>query len=690
MVAYPAPDGTRAIHDLNRSDPVVSPNKGTLLPPSRDAERTRVRPIERVPRGLDGFYWDLVGQWASRRAVSRRIARQASETEASVRRLEDVGSGELKRRVREVRERVRRLGSRWTEGAREALPLVAEMARRELGLRPYATQLGGALAIVEGRLVEMATGEGKTLTIALAATIAGWSGKPCHVITANDYLAGRDARTLNPLFKACGLTVGSIQAQMEPAERRAAYRSAIVYTTGKELVADHLRDRIALGVYADASRRAVLRLQGGSTGGERTVTNGLFTAIIDEVDNQLIDEAVTPLIISRSQPNAVLETACREATRLAASLLPGEHYTVDERYREIRLAEEGKALVRDWSEGRRGFLGAADWVADMVRQALYARHFYLKDRQYVMVDGKVVIVDEFTGRQMPGRTWRLGLHQAIEAKESVETTPPTETIARLSFQEFYRYFHHLAGITGTGREAAGEFWRIYRLPLAVIQRHRPNIRIDRRTRYFDSEAAKWEAIVEEIEREHRAERPILVGTRSVAASERLATRLADRGLNCTVLNAVRHDQEAAVISRAGERGSITIATNMAGRGTDILLGEGVTGRGGLHVILTEGHESKRIDRQLRGRAARQGDPGSSALFVSLEDELIRRHLPSVWLSLDAIRRRGRLPIPLAWWGWLVLRKAQRRAEYRSRRQRFLVLKQDEDLVKATIGGRVGL
>jgi preprotein translocase subunit SecA len=653
--------------------------------PRNEGRRTETKKVEPVPSGLDGLYHDLVGRWKSRAVHSKQLWDEAGEVEAGREGLGSLSERELRSRLHAMREQVRRKGKDWPEQVAHALPLVAEAARRSLGLGAYRTQIMGAMAIGRGTLVEMATGEGKTLTIALAAAVAGFSGKPSHVITANDYLAERDAADLAAFYEFCGLTVASIKADMEGPHRREAYRGDVVYCTGKELVADYLRDQILLGPLAESRRRAMTFLLRRRRWRDHLVLRGLHTAIVDEADNQLIDEAVTPLIISRKQENDAMREACLAVDRCAASLIPGEHYDVNERFKEVRLNPAGKELVNAWCESRAGLLSAPDWVADLVLQSLQARHFFLKDKQYVMVDGQVVIVDEFTGRPMPGRNWRLGLHQAVEAKEGCDISAPSETLARLSFQNFYRYFEHLSGITGTARESWREFWRIYGLPFVQVPYHRPNVRDDLPASYFVGEDDKWAAVLEDIIAHNQAGRPVLVGTRSVEASETLGAMLEKRHLACKILNAVRHDQEAEIILRAGDDGAITIATNMAGRGSDIRISKKVEERGGLHVILTEGHGSGRVDRQLRGRAGRQGGRGSSRLFASFDDELYQRHLNSLlrsginqWIRFGLPGRRFCLS--------LGFKLGQRRAERKTQQQRFQLMKQDQEIAKSVIGG----
>jgi preprotein translocase subunit SecA len=659
-----------------------------MAAPLSEVRRTEVPTLEKLPSGLDAVVQQAHGRWHRRKRIALDLEKQAAGIYAEAEKLRSVSDYEITALLARHREEVRRMGlsKRWPEVFAAALPLVAELAHRTLKLRPYPVQLMGALGLSRGRLVEMATGEGKTLTIALAAAISGWAGRPLHVITANDYLAGRDAMGLRGFYGACGLEVAAVTAELEPDARRIAYRAEVVYTTGKELVADFLRDRLVLGPMSQPERRMVNRLirPTGQPEHQQVVLRGLHTAIVDEADNQLIDEAVTPLIISRPQPNAELVAVTLAADRLAADLRPDEHYVIDNRYKDARLNEEGRKQVIAWCTAQpEGPFQRPVWMEGLVNVALQARHFFLRDRQYVVVNGEIVIVDESTGRMMPGRSWRLGLHQAVQAKEGVAITQPSETLARLSFQRFYRLFRRLSGITGTAAEASAEFWRVYGLPYVKIPPHRPNQRQTWPARYFEKADEKWAAVVEEIIEMHRLGRPVLVGTRSVAASEHLGHLLSACGLSFSLLNANRNREEAAIIHLAGEPNTITVATNMAGRGTDIRLGHKVAEAGGLHVILTEAHESGRIDRQLCGRAGRQGDPGSSRLFASLEDDLAERFLGK-WVRRSlVVLVGGKAPSEARSTGWGI-RRAQRAAEAQSFRQRRLVMQQDQELAEALI------
>jgi preprotein translocase subunit SecA len=507
--------------------------------------------------------------------------------------------------------------------------------------------------------------------------LAGWTKRPCHVVTVNDYLVQRDAEWLTPLYHFCSVRVGFVTGLMNPTERRHGYGADVTYTTSKEILADFLRDGLYVGPLRNPTRRLIRRmLQPPAAAQEGLVMRGLHTAIIDEADSVLIDEAVTPLIISAQHKNEALREVAQIAQELVAPLEPPIDYAVNLRYREVELNDEGLRKVETRCHALPGIWRGNDRRLELVKQALVAREFYHRDKQYIIAEGKLVIVDEFTGRQMPMRTWREGMHQAIEAKEGLEISDPSETIARMSFQRFFRLYHRLSGMTGTAWEAADEFWQTYKLPVIRIPTNRPCIREHRRDRIFADEESKWHALAEEIVRLHATRRPILIGTRSVAASEKLASLLREKELEFRLLNAVRHEEEAQIVAVAGYEGRITIATNMAGRGTDIKLGQGVPELGGLHVIATERHESGRVDRQLFGRAARQGDRGSAQAFVSVEDELLRRHLPQgLRRQLQAVARHGvpgRQTMVEA-----AFALAQRNAQRLAFRQRKNVLKMDD-------------
>ena len=647
-----------------------------LRMPEVDYRRTAQRVPERPLRGLDAIVNWGIGKYQRRRSRLAELTRQAAHIDSMAGHFSDLTDHGLQERLFEYRNYFRRELRADREILLPSLAAVREAADRCVGLRAFPVQLVGALALHRGCLAEMATGEGKTLTAGLAAVLAGWTKRPTHIITVNDYLAQRDADWLRPLYVFCGVRVGCVTGALAPEERAKEYGRDVTYTTSKELLADFLRDRLRLGNLRDPTRRVMQRLlrpRDAVLAG--LVLRGLHTAIVDEADSILIDEAVTPLIISALRKNEMLREVGRMAAAVADDLEPEADYQVDIRYREVELSPAGERKVAERCGHLPGFWRSDRRRTEMVRTALVAREFFHRGRQYILVDGKVVIVDEFTGRPMPQRTWREGLHQAIEAKEGIELSDPTETVARMSFQRFFRCFHRLAGMTGTAWETAAELWQIYGLPVVRIPTNRPCIRQHLPDRFFLKEADKWSTVVDEIERIHRTGRPLLVGTRSVAASEKLGERLAQRGLDFHILNATRLAEEAMIVAVAGGLGRITIATNMAGRGTDIRLGHGVKELGGLHVIATERHESVRVDRQLFGRAGRQGDAGSAQAFVSAEDDLVRRHLPP--LARKLLLSSGSAALART-----AFAQAQRRAQKLAWKQRLAVLRSDVWLEEA--------
>jgi len=647
-----------------------------MLTPTHDYQRTGFKAPARPLTGLDAAVNRLIGRHRRRAGLGRQLAADAAAINQLTPEYVELTDHDLQQRLLDFRSRFRRGGKPGEAALFPALAAIREAADRRLGLRAFPVQLMGALALHRGYLAEMGTGEGKTLTAGLAAVLAGWTGQPCHIVTVNDYLVQRDAEWLEPLYHFCGLRVGYVTGTATPPDRAKAYGCDVTYTSSKELLADFLRDRLRLGRLGHPVRRLIRQLLAPRTAVvDGLVLRGLHTAIVDEADSVLIDEAVTPLIIAAPHENAALLEAAQQTQALIADLQPGEHYRATPRYKEIELTPQGLQKVLELSNRLPGLWRGKDRRLELVVQALVAREFFHRDQQYIIADDKVVIVDEFTGRPMPQRTWREGMHQAIEAKEGLDISEPSETIARLSFQRFFRCFHRLAGMTGTAHEAAGEFWQTYHLPVIRIPHNRPCIREHWPDRVFETESEKWSEVATEIERLHRLHRPVLVGTRSVAASERLSKLLKQRALEASVLNASRLKDEADIVAMAGEAGRITIATNMAGRGTDIKLGRDVARLGGLHVIATERHESGRVDRQLFGRSARQGDPGSAQAFVSAEDELLRRYLPVPARKMLVAALRSRLPAQRRLAASAV-RLAQAKAQSLAFKQRRAVLQTD--------------
>ncbi len=555
-----------------------------------------------------------------------------------------------------------------------ALAAVRELAHRMLGKRPYDCQLQGAAGLLAGRFIEMDTGEGKTLTAGLAAAIAAAARVPVHVVTVNDYLAERDARTLEPLYRVLGLTVGTIRSGLEPGQRRAIYASHVVYCTNKELVFDYLKDRVAAAQSGGRAQIALRELHGLAAPPE-LLLRGLCFAIVDEGDSVLIDEARTPLILSQRVAQAPDDSVYRQALTLAGALHAQRDFRLLPAERDLQLTTEGlrraDALAAHWSGGWR----VEQARRRLVEQALRALHLFRRDEHYIVSEGKVQIVDEYTGRVLDGRKWEQGLHPMIELKEGCEISEPVRTIARISYQRFFCKYLRLAAMSGTAREVASELRRVYRLPVVRIAPNRPNLRRRLPDRLLPDASAKWDAVLASVRRCLEAGRPVLVGTRSVATSEALSACLAQAGIAHRVLNARQDADEAALVAQAGWTGGVTVATNMAGRGTDIALDEEVRSRGGLHVVLTEFHSASRIDRQLFGRCARQGDPGSCEAIVALDDDLARRHAP----GLRAFVAKAGPGLRRAAISSLLRRVAQAHAERSFARVRKQTLRVDEEL-----------
>jgi preprotein translocase subunit SecA len=619
-----------------------------------------------VQRRLAGFEGEL-----------RRLADAANALEDGLRLLPDEV---LRQRAIGMRGRLRREGFTMDATA-QAFALIRAAAQRTVGQRHFDTQLMGGYALLRGRLVEMATGEGKTFCATLPACAMALAGFPVHVITVNDYLAQRDAEKMGPLYAFFGLGVGVVAQGMERDQRRQAYAQAVTYATNKELAFDYLRDRVALRGRSSRLHQGLLRMAGrADAGADATVLRGLYFAIVDEADSVFVDEARTPLILSASGDLDGEAEQNGAALQLARECSEGEHFRLDPLERGVILTDEGHAALDAFAESRAGAWTSVRGREDLLRQALSALHLYRRDQQYVVMDDKVQIVDESTGRVMPDRSWERGLHQMIELKEGVALTPRRETLARLTYQRLFRRYVHLAGMTGTAAEAAAEIQAVYGLPLARVPLHRPSRRATLGTTMCSTLAGKWQQVAGRAQELAQAGRPVLIGTRSVEASEQVSAVLEARGLAYALLNAKQDAEEARVVAEAGQPGRITVATNMAGRGTDILLGPGVDAQGGLHVILTEFHDSRRVDRQLVGRCARQGDPGSSEAIVSLEDELFDLCAPRAAATLrHALQGGARVP-PLV---FAALRRwCQDATERRQAATRRAQVKQDRQLHRA--------
>ncbi|MBI2217836.1 MAG: prepilin peptidase [Candidatus Rokubacteria bacterium] len=608
--------------------------------------------LERLVHLLRG---PLVRGLARRRARWARFVGRVAEHGAAI---EMRGEAAIREEADALREVLRRRGFEEDLVAR-AFALVRAVATRAIGLRHFDVQLIGGLVLLEGMVAEMDTGEGKTLVATLPAATAALAGVPVHVITVNDYLARRDADWMGPVYRALGLEVGLIVHGLDEATRRAAYAADVTYASNKEIAFDYLRDRIVLRRRPSRAQLTLERLAGDTARARRLLHRGLHYAIVDEADSVLVDEARVPLIISAGAGETPEARLYHAALDIANDLAEDRDYAVDARDRRVELSDEGRARLATLAAPLGGLWTGRQRREELVSQALTARHLFIRDTHYLVRDGRVQIVDEFTGRISADRSWERGLHQLIEAKEGVELTSRTEPLARISYQRFFRRYLRLAGMTGTAREVAGELWSVYRLPVVRIPTNRPVIRRRLPDRLHATADAKWAAVVERIE---------------------LSRLLDAAGLGHAVLNARQDAQEAEIVTRAGEPRRITVATNMAGRGTDIKLAPGVAELGGLHVIATERHEARRIDRQLFGRGGRQGDPGSYEACVSIEDEVVATNLAQPLRRLAAAASAVGSGGPRL--AGLAVRWAQGTAERRHSRMRRDLLRFDEQLESA--------
>ena len=531
----------------------------------------------------------------------RRLRPQVQRINALEPEMQQLDDADFAARIARYKEEVQEGGKSLDSLLPEVFALVREASRRVLGMRHYDVQLVGGMVLHKGKIAEMKTGEGKTLVATLAVVLNALSGKGVHVVTVNDYLASRDAAWMGKLYSFLGLSTGVIVHGLDDDERKTAYNADITYGTNNEFGFDYLRDNMKF--YA-----------------EQLVQRGHNFAIVDEVDSILIDEARTPLIISGASEESV--GMYRTVDDIVRQLTP-EHFTIDEKARTAMLTDAGVLRCEELLKLDNLFDPANITAQHHVLQSLKAHQVFKRDVDYIVQDDQVVIVDEFTGRLMAGRRYSDGLHQALEAKEHVTVAAENQTLASITFQNYFRLYDKLSGMTGTADTEAVEFQQIYNLEVISIPPNKPMIRRDHPDLIFRSRKEKFDAIVEAIVELHQKEQPVLVGTISIETSEMLSQRLTKLGIPHNVLNAKQHEKEAEIVAQAGQKGKVTIATNMAGRGTDIVLGDGVVDLGGLHILGTERHESRRIDNQLRGRSGRQGDPGSSRFYLSLEDDLMR-------------------------------------------------------------------
>lgn len=589
------------------------------------------------PRGLHAER-PLLAPWRARwRAWSGAAKRQTladmQAVEASLQRARQLPVQALGPAIRQCAAKLRFMGDcppmagpeqqAWLDQRSELLGLWCQAAQQVLGMRPHPTQVRAALEMHNGHLVQLAPGEGKTLAIGLAAALYASSERPCHVVTANDYLAERDAALMQPLLALAGHSVVAIAPESPPEALAAAYRCDVVYATGKQLLADYLRDSLLLDGVKDPAQRRLWEMQRDPRL-PRPVGRGLWVAIVDEADSVLIDEATTPLIISSADDNPMLIEAVLAGKQIFESLEQGVDYVVQtEPVPDIRFTEAGKQRINGMAFLLPPFWRFPDRSQGMVSLAVMARHVYERDRHYLVdEEGKVVIVDEKTGRVMAGRSWSHGIHQAIEAMEGVELSSPPKTVARMTFQTFFNRYHRLCGASGTLQGIHGELLRTYGTWVMPLAPRVPSRLTLATPRMFSDARSRFEAVLDAVLTCQRQGLPVLVGTRKIADTEALSAALVARGVVHRVLNAKHHAEEALIVAAAGVAGAVTVSTNMAGRGTDIMVPPELSERGGLQVLLFEPHEAARIEWQLCGRSGRQGARGHARAFVALKDELL--------------------------------------------------------------------
>jgi len=546
-----------------------------------------------------GFIKKLIGTHNDREI--KRMQRHVEAVNALENEIKALSDDQLKAKTPQLKDKLAN-GSTLEEILPEAFAVVREASWRTLEMRPFDVQIVGGVVLHEGKIAEMKTGEGKTLMATMPVYLNALTGKGVHIVTVNDYLATRDSEWMGKIYEFLGLSVGKIYHDIPEDERKAAYSADVLYGTNNEFGFDYLRDNMKFSK-------------------EQMVQRDLNFAIVDEVDSILIDEARTPLIISGQAEEST--DKYYKVNQIIPKLNKEEHYQIDEKAKTASLTDEGIVIMENLLNVDNLYDPANIETLHCLNQAVKAHGLFKNEVDYVVKDGEVIIIDEFTGRMMAGRRYSDGLHQALEAKEGVKIENENQTLASITFQNYFRMYEKLAGMTGTAATEAEEFGSIYKLEVIVVPTNQPMIREDCPDVIYRTEDEKFDAVIEEIKELHEVKRPVLVGTISIERSELLSKKLKKFGIKHSVLNAKHHEKEAEIIAQAGQPGAVTIATNMAGRGTDIVLGEGIPELGGLHILGTERHESRRIDNQLRGRSGRQGDMGSSRFYLSLEDDLLR-------------------------------------------------------------------
>lgn len=646
---------------------VVAP-AGTITLPRRLLYAERQDETESWLDDIGTFLSGLPARWVPS-AYAAGVKDIVKATEEAAGALNGLDDDQLQSRARQLRLQLQG-GQFPLDLVAGAFALIREVSGRRMGMRHFDVQLLGGYGLLKGMITEMETGEGKTLTATLAAATAALAGIPVHVVTVNDYLAERDADLMKPLYHALGLSVGIIVHGMAPEDRKAAYRCDVTYCSNKEVAFDYLRDRMVLGQNPGNLQLKLEKLHSADARSSRLVMRGLHFAIIDEADSVLIDEARTPLIISKQTDPVDEQRRAEEALALVEPMQRDKDYKILFQESQIELTKAGKRHLQDLAEAFGGFWSSRIQREEAARQALTALLLFKRDEHYLVREDKVEIIDEYTGRISADRKWSDGLHQLIEVKEGCTVTGQNVPLARMTYQRFFRRYLHLSGMTGTGSEVAGELWAVYRLPVFRIPTNRPLQRVVEPDLVVRTADQKWRMITSLVAELHEQGKPVLIGTRSVASAETASRNLEEAGLEHSLLSAAQDSKEAEIIAQAGQTGQITIATNMAGRGVDIKLGTGVKDLGGLHVIVAERHDARRIDRQLVGRCARQGEPGVAMAILSMEDSIIGI-LGNP--ALTGLSRFGQ------WSGRVIIRYAQRRAERIHSRMRRSLIKYDRKL-----------
>jgi preprotein translocase subunit SecA len=611
----------------------------------------------------------------------RFIVRQINRYQQA---LKDCSEAELTQAIEEVRAQLHQQGLP-KHLIFKAFAVIREVSGRTLGKTHFDVQLFGGWVMINGKLAEMETGEGKTLTMTLPACTAALAGIPVHIITANDYLAARDAETMAPLYQRLGLQASSVVDGVTLEERRSLYQANIVHTTNKQLAFDYLRDRINMADDTGPLRLQFRQIQGQvrHESAQQLLLRGLCFALVDEADSVLIDEAKTPLIITKPIPNEMTLENYTDALSLASTLIINYDYKVDDKNNIIDITDEGESSLMELVYSFPKFWHKQSRCQRLVKQALTAIHSYKRDQQYLVNDGKVQIIDQATGRVMADRSWEQGLHQMIEVKEGCDISDAREPVARISYQRFFSRYLYLGGASGTASDVSTELQRVYGLDVIKVSTHHAPKRKMMPERLFANARIKKQALLSRVKQLHQQQRPILIGTSSVEESEQVGNWLEQKQIPHRILNAKQDQQEANIIMQAGQKKAVTVATNMAGRGTDINLGPGVDELGGLHVIALIRNDSRRIDRQLYGRCARQGDTGSAEGILSLDDLAMKNYYSSTTLKLMQALTIDTRSMPLFLSRWIV-RLPQRQLEKKQSQIRAMLVKQDRQLRRTLV------